>query len=112
MNMSTLTDAIVAADERKSAAIGDAEGPVVYTGGDFSERAIFSGFDIDHDELIDVSRRAASLFANQAMNLPLLHVFMCCWVDALLVGCMIGSRSLSSPTPSGGHPHPPEGQEN
>lgn len=87
-----------AADQRKNAALGEPENPnTISIPTQEQRRAIFSGFDLDEDELTDVAERAGSYMANVAssgsMTLP--QTFATCWIDALLVGMMVAQVAHS-----------------
>lgn len=87
--MSHLREAIEAAEERKQAAFGDAVG---IAAGEFEGRAIFSGFDIDHDELNEIAIRAGQVFHSASFNGetgPRL-LLSSAWTEGFLVGLMYG----------------------
>lgn len=93
--MSVLEGAIDAANERKKA-VGLPEydpsgaGILTYAETSMDDRAVFSGFDIDYDDLVKYSNIASCVFAQQACNEhPLLPLFRACWVDGLLIGLMV-----------------------
>jgi hypothetical protein len=86
MSAGRLQAALEAADERKRAVLQDPPDGIHLTAGDLQDRAIFLGFDIDYTELVEISHRAAALYAHQAMTLPLVPLFLSCWVDGLLIG--------------------------
>jgi hypothetical protein len=90
--MSVLTEAIQTANARKTAGLPvEAEpGSLIY-GENQDGRLVFSGFDIDYDELLTVIANAGSFFTQQACtNEPLIPLFRACWTDAFLVGLMAG----------------------
>lgn len=96
--MTTLTDAMQAAEDRKTAALGEAEDDTVTLPSEFQRRAVFSGFDLDEEELKEVAARAGSYMAKLAAmsDMPLSQVFATCWTDAFLTGLMV--NSVTKPT--------------
>lgn len=106
--MSNLKRAIVRAEERKNSAFP--EGTVGLQTGEFESRAIFGGFDIDHDELNNVSSMAGSLFHTASLqgDLGLRPLFSAAWTEGFLVGLMLGSLP---PTESVGMDAPDSGGE-
>ena len=93
--MSLLTDAIEAAEARKNAAFGEADHASIELPESFHRRAIFSGYDLDDDELTEVAERAGYYMARIAANgdLPLHTICSTTWIDGLLVGIMIDKLS-------------------
>lgn len=94
--MSGLEEAIAAAEARKEAALGIQPGAPARFGVTASEeldRAVFSGFDLDYEELTVTALRAARIYHGQAATMPLLPLFISCWCDGILVGLMAASRA-------------------
>lgn len=91
--MGLLTDAVEASEARKAALFGEADSASVEIPDAFQKRAIWSGFDIDQDELDEMAERAGLYMARLAANsdMPLHKVFSTCWVDALLLGMLVNS---------------------
>lgn len=92
--MSVLEDAARAAEARKAAAIGETINAEIKSPTHLQRAAVFSGFDLDIQELDETAERAGYWFAQLAASgdLALRDVFSTCWVDALLVGIMIGKN--------------------
>jgi hypothetical protein len=87
----TLARAIDAAEDRKRSALGEPEtsDPILMVSGSkLREQLIFSGFDIDVDELIQTSTIASLHFTNWARTYGLVTLFSSAWTDGLLVGLM------------------------
>lgn len=96
--MSNLTDAYEAAEARKEAALG--ADSMVSMPGDLQRRAVFLGFDIDHDELTEVVERVGYFFARLSAStdfIPLNKVMGSAWVDGFLIGLLLG-KSTDKPT--------------
>lgn len=90
--MSNLEDACEAATQRKQAAIG--ENASLRHPTEFMARAVFSGFDIDHDELNAIARRVSYFFAALTIEDMAVHeATASSWIDGFLVGLMLGSQS-------------------
>lgn len=91
--MTPLEEAIDAAEQRKEAAFP--EGTIGIASGEFQSRAIFSGFDIDHDELTRISSLAGNVFYAallQGDTAPR-GMFSAAWTEGFLVGLMFGRHS-------------------
>lgn len=101
--MTSIEAAVGAAEVRKATIFGDSEdaGLVVTAQGEFRQRAIYSGFDIDMDELADVSHRAGDFFCRMTPSIGLRALFIACWTDAFLIGLLAGQQT-SSPTTNPG----------
>lgn len=85
---SRLTRAIEAAEARKTAAFGDVVGVVE---GQQQGRAVFSGFDIDFEQLTEVSNMAAMNFSGLASGIALGPLFSMAWTDGFLIGLLAAS---------------------
>jgi hypothetical protein len=99
--MSLLTDAIEAAEARKTAAFGETDHATIELPEAFHRRAIFSGYDLDDNEMLEVSERAGYYMSRIAANsdLPLHTVCATTWIDGMLVGLMIAKLSESHGDP-------------
>lgn len=90
--MTLLTEAIGAAEARKVAAFGDGVSGLV--GDDpLQSRAIFSGFDLDHDELTEMANRVGIYF-NAALLDGMMGprpLFSAAWTDGFLIGLLLAS---------------------
>lgn len=89
--MTVLGDAIEAANARK-AAIGlpESHSQIVFSESQSDDRAVFSGFDIDYDELVNVVETAGAFFTMQACGEhPLIPLFRAAWSDGFLTGLMV-----------------------
>jgi hypothetical protein len=97
-----------AAEQRKLASIGDERG-VILADSELQDRAIFSGFDIDYNELVATSTNVADHFSQAAYVFGLRALFTSAWCDGLLTGLLLASLP---PTPAGGANEgaPPEGE--
>lgn len=88
-----------AANERKTAGVGDDQIGVVLADSDFQDRAIFSGFDIGYEELLATSEAIAGVYAQAAYLFGLRALFISAWCDGLLTGLLLASLP---PTPEAG----------
>ena len=86
--MTRLEQALQAAEERKDASLGS-EAHGLTMGDDFQQRAVFSGFDLDFAELVEVQERVGLYFCRIAPFVGLRFLFSSAWVDGLLVGLML-----------------------
>lgn len=90
-----LTEAVEAANERKQAVglcePGDAG--LVFSSSSDDDKAVFSGFNVEYDELLDIISRASWFFTHMAPNMGLRPLFAGCWADGLLVGLIMGRAS-------------------
>lgn len=95
---SILEQAFADAEARKNAAVGERSGAEAVQPTKLQRRAVFSGFDIDGEELDNMIERCGYFFAGFASSapVPLHEAFATCWADALLLGMMIGKISKSS----------------
>lgn len=86
--MTRLEGAIDAAEQRKEAAFP--EGTIGVAFGEFESRAIFSGFDVDHDELNRYASLAGNVFyaALSQGNIAPRHAFAAAWTEGFLIGLM------------------------
>lgn len=96
--MTRLERALDAAEDRKQASLGNQSG-LRFPNNELQERAIFSGFDIDYEELTFLAARVGSYFHNSAGNVGLRALFSAAWVDGLLIGLL--AASLPDEEPSG-----------
>ncbi len=89
--MSILTDAIEAAEARKTAVLGEATEPAYQIADDFQRAAILGGFDLNMDELNEVAARAGLYFAQfiAGSDIPLKQNCSLTWMDGFLVGLMV-----------------------
>lgn len=108
-SVSRLEDAAEAAEARKLAALGD-DTVGVLTADEQQSRAVFSGFDLDFEELNATSARAGTFFAEMVANteMSLRTIFTLAWTDAFLLGLMVASLP---PTPSESDDPAPSGSE-
>ena len=90
--MRSIADAVGAAEDRKTAVFGDGDDdtPRVSVADEFGEAAIYGGFDLDMDEMRDISLRAASLYTTMAATQGLIPMFQGCFCDGVLTGLMLG----------------------
>lgn len=90
--MTRLTEAMETAEARKVAAFGDDASGLV--GDDpLQSRAIFSGFDLDHDELTEMANRVGVYF-NAALLDGMMGprpLFSAAWTDGFLIGLLLAS---------------------
>lgn len=85
---SKLHRAINAAEARKQAAFGDVEGIVE----GFQEgRAVFSGFDIDFNQLTEIANAVGLNFSGLASGIALGPLFSMAWTDGFLIGLLAAS---------------------
>jgi len=93
--MKDVERALAAVESRKQAVFGgDGTGPpqtVVAT--PFQQAALLGGFDIDMDQLEEISARAAAFFCDMSITAGLLPLFQGAWTDGLLVGLLLGQQS-------------------
>lgn len=95
-NGGRLAQAVELAEARKQASAGGGKG-VIYT----QERLVFSGFDIDYDELCEIAQRVGRLFHSAAGGMGLQPLFISTWVDGLLVGLMFAKTKAESDAAAG-----------
>lgn len=93
--MISLADATQAADARKQAAHNMEIGFVF--SGEAQDRAIFSGLDVDYDELAEFATRAGRMFCAYSPEVPLRPLFVAAWVEGLLVG-LLAQQLAREPT--------------
>jgi hypothetical protein len=92
--MTSIEKAVEAAEQRKSAIFGsEDDSPRLETGTKDGERAVYSGFDINVDELHEVAGRAGLLFARHADYSGLVPLFEGCWADGFLVGLLAARQA-------------------
>lgn len=89
--MTKLETAIMLANARKMAGVGDSQQGVVVADNELQDRAIFSGFDIEYGELLGTSTEVASKYWQSTHNMGLLPLFISAWCDGLLTGLMLAS---------------------
>lgn len=104
--MSVLEQAIKAAEKRKESAGITAPEPgaqslVMSTGADV-DRAIFSGFDIDYEELTNWIMNQTAFFFTQSGSRGLVHTFSGCWADGFLTGLMAANVAPHHESPGSG----------
>lgn len=100
--MTKLEAAIEAAEARKAAALGD-ESVGFVTGDNAQSRAIFSGFDLDHDELTELASRIAVYYhasVHEGM-MGIRPLFSSAWIEGLLVGLMVNTLPDAQPQQEG-----------
>lgn len=88
--MTRLTDAVDAVEARKESALGTDQSGLV-TGDNGQSRAIFSGFDIDFDELTEMTERVA-IYYNAAVQEGMMGIrplFSSAYIEGMLVGLML-----------------------
>ena len=94
--MSKLYRAIEAAENRKAAVLGEAEGPTLAVTNDtFQRLAMFNGFDISPEELEEVAIRVGYFFCHMAPTIGLRALFSSAYVDGLLTGLFLATASDS-----------------
>lgn len=86
-----LEEAIKAAEARKSASLNTEQVGLVFSDNDFQDRAVFSGFDLNHADLVETSNRIGWYFTQMASNIGLRPLFTAAWTDGLLVGLLAAS---------------------
>lgn len=96
--MTVLERAVLAADARKRSQTGDIDGFV--RGSEEQDRAVFSGFDIQYDELVGTSGAIADLYTMHARIIGLRALFVSCWCDGLLTGMLAASLPPAAPNGS------------
>lgn len=86
--MISLNEAVKATSARKDAVLQLPEGAagVTFSSGEFQDHAMFSGFDIDTDELARIATEMGSFLTGLSRNVGLLPLFVSCWCDGLLTG--------------------------
>lgn len=88
--MSSLERAMEQAQVRKEL-VGQGKEGIVFSDGEFEDRAIFSGFDIDYDELVSTSSNVAEVFCQASTLIGLRSLFISSWCDGLLTGMLLAS---------------------
>lgn len=91
-----LRRAIEASEARKTAIFGGENEVTLQVGDSMQERALYSGYDIDIEELDAVADRFALTFSNMAAVVALGPLFKSAWCEGLLVGLMIASLPQAS----------------
>lgn len=89
---SLMARAIDAAERRKVAGLGlDEPNENLTWADDLGARAIFSGFDIDYDDLHEASQNIGAYFAIHARLSPHFQhlIFAAAWTDGVLMGLYI-----------------------
>lgn len=89
-------------------AAGDPE--IVYSRGEQDNRAMFSGFDIEHDELKGSSLAVGDFYAENARLIGLRPLFVSCWCDGLLTGLMLANLPSEPSAPEVTNDFGPEGE--
>lgn len=89
--MSRLEAAIQAAEDRKTASLGDDASGLVFSSTEMQDRAVFGGFDLDYDELLDTATRVGNYFTGMASGVGLHALFLACWLDGMLTGLLAAS---------------------
>jgi hypothetical protein len=92
--MRNIARALEAAELRKQAAGVEAPSGthLKFTSGEDMDRAIFSGFDIEYDELLQAVDNASWFFVQAALSTGLSTLFKACWSDGLLTGLMLAQQ--------------------
>lgn len=93
--MTRLAQAMKAASDRKTAAVGDQAG-IAFADSEIQDRAVFSGFDIEFGELISTSTHVAEFYSHAAHNIGLRPLFISAWCDGLLTGLLLASLPPTS----------------
>jgi hypothetical protein len=93
--MSKLERAMQAANDRKLAAVGAGEG-IIFSDSELQDRAVFSGYDIEYDELVKTSSTIAEFYSQNAHNVGLRPLFISAWCDGLLTGLLLASLPPTS----------------
>lgn len=88
--MSKLEQAMEQAHTRKQL-IGQGQQGIVFSDGKFEDRAVFSGFDLEYDELVSTSTNIADLYCQMANLMGLRSLFISSWCDGLLTGMLLAS---------------------
>jgi hypothetical protein len=100
--MITLREAVQITENRKSTILGDhnpddyEDGVPVriqYAASEEDDKAVFSGYDIDYDELVEVIAEQAELFCGISLHVGLRYAFRAAIADALHVGLVKGADS-------------------
>ena len=86
--MIALEQAVIAAEERKVAVFGECE-PGLEMGGEQHMRRLFSGFDIDPDELMRIVEHVQTFFHASGAVLPAPFLYGSAWCDGILVGLLL-----------------------
>lgn len=96
--MSRLEKAMQQAQERKElVARGAGANEVhsayglVFSDGDFQDRAVFSGFDLDYGELVSTSCNVGDELCRASTVIGLRSLFIAAWCDGLLTGMLLAS---------------------
>lgn len=94
--MLTLHQAIEISDQRKTTIMGQPEDDGVriqYAGSVEDDKAIFSGYDIDHDELVEVVDAMTEFFYRLSAHVGLKSTLKAAIADALHIGLIKGADS-------------------
>lgn len=93
--MISLSKAIDQAEDRKVAVMGESPG-LHFSPSEEHDRLVFSGLDIDYDELQQVGLSVSRYFHGQSAGVPLLPLFAAAWVDGLLIGLLAAQQKESN----------------
>lgn len=94
--MITLHEAIEISEQRKTTIMGEPEDDTIrmqYSGSVEEDKAIFSGYDIDHDELVEVVEAMTDFYYRVSANVGLKSTFKAAIADALHIGLIKGADS-------------------
>ena len=114
--MTVITDAIEAANARKLAAGVPELAPgepnrLHFSEDEMDDRAVFSGFDLNYNELVRVVEAAGTFFTMQACGEhPLIPLFRASWADGFLVGLMVRNNVAPHHEPPGSDDSRPESE--
>lgn len=99
--MSRLQEAMQLANNRKMAAVNtqEEEATRLVLGTELSDRVVFGGFDIEHEELAGTSMAVGDFYTQHAYYNGLHSLFVSAWCDGLLTGLLLASLP---PTPESG----------
>lgn len=95
--MTRLEQAMQQAEARKQAGAGHGRQGIVFADSELQDRAIFSGFDIEFDELIGTSQAVADMYCQAARAVGLYSLFISSWCDGLLTGLLLASLPPATP---------------
>lgn len=92
--MSQLQKAMQQAEDRKRL-VSDENG-IVLSRSEFEDRAVFSGFDIEYEELVGTSTAVGEAYCHGARVIGLRALFISAWCDGLLTGLLLASLPPAS----------------
>lgn len=98
--MSRLEDAVQAVEDRKQAVFDQHDEAEMIFGSNFQDRVMFSGFDLNYDEMQEIAQRVATAFAAMVVftSVSPVDLYASAWVEGLLTGMFYGKALVTQDT--------------